>query len=206
MFSTQSRADGKYNTAPTSAMVPVKLLRLGFSYTWLIPTADTDGDTVRCRWASATARVPTNIIADECAGICGTFPNSYLNNSNCRSKSIDFRITNKSSTDLCLLYSVSYTTTRVGFWAVSLMMEDYEFPSSTTPMSVTPLQFLVQVYTISHTCTVGPEYTGARPPGACVGVDINQTVVEQAIFTVGCSSVVLSDVLTTSPPGIFFGV
>ena len=75
------RADGHYNTAPTSAMVPVKLLRQGYSYTWLIPTADTDGDTVRCRWASATAQVPTNVIADECAGICNTFSwsNTQLN-------------------------------------------------------------------------------------------------------------------------------
>ena len=48
----------------------------------------------------------------------------------------------------------------------------------------------------------GPEYTGTRPPGACVGVDINQTVVEQAVFTVGCSGVNLTDVLTTSPPGM----
>lgn len=96
---------------------------------------------------------------------------------------------------------VSYTTTAVGFWAVSLMMEDYEFSWQTTPLSVTPLQFLVEVYTVTSTCSVGPEYTGTRPPGACVGVDIGQTVVELAKFTVGCSGVVLSDVLTTSPPG-----
>ena len=69
-------------------MVPVKLLRLGYSYTWLIPTADTDGDTVRCRWANSTATVPNNVRADECAGICNTFPNSRLNTSNCRSMSI----------------------------------------------------------------------------------------------------------------------
>ena len=85
-FSTYLRADGNFNTAPTSAMVPVKLLRQGFSYTWLIPTADTDGDTVRCRWASATARVPVNVIADECAGICNTFPGATLNSSNCMSQ------------------------------------------------------------------------------------------------------------------------
>ena len=80
------RTDGTYNTAPTSAMVPVKRLRVGFSYSWPIPTADTDGDTVRCRWASATARVPVNVIADECAGICGTFPGAILNSSTCISK------------------------------------------------------------------------------------------------------------------------
>jgi len=80
------RSDGHYNTAPTSAMVPVKLLRLGYSYTWLIPTADTDGDTVRCRWANATARVPTNVIADECSGICNTFPGATLNNTACKSE------------------------------------------------------------------------------------------------------------------------
>ena len=96
---------------------------------------------------------------------------------------------------------MSYTTTAVGFWAVSLMMEDYEFPTDARPMSVTPLQFLVQVYTVASTCTVGPEYTGTRPAGACVGVDINQSVVELAIFRVGCSGVALSDVITTSPPG-----
>lgn len=85
-YSTYMRTDGHYNTAPTSAMVPVKLLRLGYTYTWLIPTADTDGDTVRCRWASNTARVPTNIIADECSGICNTFPGSRLNSSTCKSE------------------------------------------------------------------------------------------------------------------------
>jgi hypothetical protein len=92
--------------------------------------------------------------------------------------------------------------------------------------SVTPLQFLVQVYTLSSSCTVdkfvlfsysisqfkfsfsktGPSCIDARPPGACVGVDINQTVVESAIFTVGCAGVTLSDVLTTSPPGIILSI
>jgi hypothetical protein len=48
----------------------------------------------------------------------------------------------------------------------------------------------------------GPSYTGARPAGACVGVDINETVVELATFSVGCTGVNLTDVLTTSPPGI----
>ncbi|CAF0880652.1 unnamed protein product [Rotaria sordida] len=133
-ISTYMRADGHYNTAPTSAMVPVKLLRQGFSYTWLIPTADTDGDTVKCRWASASATVPTNIFADECAGICNTFPGASLNSSSCM---------------------MSYTASAVGFWAVSLMMEDYEFTWQTTALSATPLQFIVQVYASSSSCTVG---------------------------------------------------
>ncbi|CAF4172954.1 unnamed protein product [Rotaria sordida] len=168
-ISTYMRADGHYNTAPISAMVPVKLLRQGFSYTWLIPTADTDGDTVKCRWASATATVPTNVVADECAGI------------------------------------LTYTASTVGFWAVSLMMEDYEFTWQTSPLSSTPLQFIVEVYILNSPCIVGPSYTGARPAGACVGVDINQIVVEQAIFTVGCSGATLTDVITTSPPGMTRG-
>jgi len=79
------RADGHYNTAPTSAMVPVKSLRNGYSYTWLIPTADTDGDSVRCRFASATPKVPNNVTADECAGICNTFPGATLNTTSCMS-------------------------------------------------------------------------------------------------------------------------
>ena len=58
-----------------------------------------------------------------------------------------------------------------------------------------------QKFSPSYTI-VGPEYVGARPPGACVGVDINQSVVETAIFTVGCSGITLTDVLTTSPPGM----
>ena len=66
-----------------------------------------------------------------------------------------------------------------------------------------PLSFLLSVlYYPLLISKIGPQYTGARPPGACVGVDINQTVVELAIFTVGCSGVNLTDVLTTSPPGI----
>ncbi|CAF1403097.1 unnamed protein product [Rotaria sordida] len=183
-ISTYMRADGHYNTAPISAMVPVKLLRQGFSYTWLIPTADTDGDTVKCRWASATATVPTNVVADECAGICNTFPGATLNSSSCM---------------------MTYTASTVGFWAVSLMMEDYEFTWQTSPLSSTPLQFIVEVYILNSPCIVGPSYTGARPAGACVGVDINQIVVEQAIFTVGCSGATLTDVITTSPPGMTRG-
>jgi hypothetical protein len=92
IFSTYMRADGHYNTAPISPMVPVKLLRNGYSYTWLIPTPDTDGDTVHCRWASATATVPNNVIADECAGICNTFPGAILNVSSYMSKSLLFSV------------------------------------------------------------------------------------------------------------------
>ena len=156
-------------------MVPVKLLRAGFSYSWLIPTADTDGDTVRCRWASATARVPNNVIADECAGICSTFPGAILNSSACISRLKGKLISTEPDHSIFHRLSVSYTATSAGFWAVSLMMEDYEFPWQTTPLyvrihpsqderppwniffirSVTPLQFLVQVYTSSSSCTVG---------------------------------------------------
>ncbi|CAF4528937.1 unnamed protein product, partial [Rotaria magnacalcarata] len=140
------------------------------------------GDTVKCRGASATATVPIGVVADKCAGICNTFPGATLATDNC---------------------TMSYTASVVGFWAVSLMMEDYEFTWQTTPLSATSLQFLVQLYTSrSSSCIVGPAYTENRPVGACVGVDINQTVVETATFSVGCTGVTFSDVLTTSPPGI----
>ncbi|CAF2088142.1 unnamed protein product [Rotaria magnacalcarata] len=140
------------------------------------------GDTVKCRGASATATVPIGVVADKCAGICNTFPGATLATDNC---------------------TMSYTASVVGFWAVSLMMEDYEFTWQTTPLSATSLQFLVQLYTSrSSSCIVGPAYTENRPVGACVGVDINQTVVETATFSVDCTGVTFSDVLTTSPPGM----
>lgn len=69
--------------------------------------------------------------------------------------------------------------------------------------SILPFSTLFIIHCL--TPHIGPSYTGARPPGACVGVDINQTVVEQAIFLVGCSGVTLQDVLTTSPPGMARG-
>ncbi|CAM4907311.1 unnamed protein product [Rotaria socialis] len=146
------RLDGYYNTAPTSAIVPVRLLRQG-------------GDTVKCRWATATATVPNGVVADKCVGICNTFPRATLITDNC---------------------TMSYTASAVGFWAVSLMMEDYEFTWKKNFLSATFLQFLVQVYTSSSTCIVGPAYTGNRPVGACVG----------------CTGVTLLDVLTASPPGM----
>ncbi|CAF4137824.1 unnamed protein product [Rotaria socialis] len=146
------RLDGYYNTAPTSAIVPVRLLRQ-------------DGDTVKCRWASATVTVPNGVVADKCVGICNTFPRATLITDNC---------------------TMSYTASAVGFWAVSLMMEDYEFTWKKNFLSATFLQFLVQVYTSSSTCIVGPAYTGNRPVGACVG----------------CTGVTLLDVLTASPPGM----
>ena len=43
-------------------MSSVKLLTVGYAHTWNIPVADTDGDVVRCRWA--TSGPP-----DECASL-----------------------------------------------------------------------------------------------------------------------------------------
>jgi hypothetical protein len=122
-------------------MSSIKLLHVGSTYTWEIPVADSDGDVVRCRWAS---RGPP----DECDGfvyiffflyltalvlhsVCNAFPNSSLYEYPC---------------------TLTYNATTTGLWAVALKIEDFEFSSSTKPLSGSSIQFIVFVEPSTNSC------------------------------------------------------
>ena len=74
--------------------------------------------------------------------------------------------------------SLQYTanTLGTGWYAVALQIEDFTSPSSTTPLSSIPLQFLVNIYITSSGCASRPELTGSTiVDGLCIGVPFGAT-------------------------------
>lgn len=71
--------NGLYNNAPVATvMSPIYIVK-GKPTVIHIPVADADGDTLRCRWATAANGI------DECGGICppGSLPNGTVIFPNC---------------------------------------------------------------------------------------------------------------------------
>jgi hypothetical protein len=185
----------------------MKFLRVGSTYTWEIPVADTDGDIVRCRWAK-------NGSLDECAAfvyilflflfncfvfnsVCNGFPGAILNDYPCR---------------------MTYTATVVGTWAVALKIEDFESSSTSTPLSSSSMQFIVVVYSSTTTCKTrmslfdtyqiiifilckAPFYYGKQPADACISVNVGSTINEIAQFSVGCENTSIIEMDTYKPDG-----
>lgn len=126
MLDTRNRPDGKINTAPVSSIAAMIKLRRGTTTQLTIPWSDADADTVRCR-------VPIKS-QNECGDICNLPPGVTLNSNTCT-----------------LTFSTGSMST--GWYGVSVMLEDYFSPSSTSPMSGVVVQFLAYVCGSGSTCT-----------------------------------------------------
>ena len=73
-LSLTTRSDiGRINSTPRAVTSPVIRLQSGCTHSIPIAVSDSDGDTVRCRWASGS----------ECGGICSAFPGATLNSATC---------------------------------------------------------------------------------------------------------------------------
>ena len=184
------------------------MLSVGSTHTWSIPVADTDGDIVRCRWA--TSGPP-----DECASsvpflasflrfdlskmnrVCNGLPGAYLDNQAC---------------------TMNYTTTAVGLWVVALKIEDFQYASDTVPLSGISLQFIVNVRPSTNSSisrrkffdflqkkilisfTV-PIYCGTWPSDSCVVVSFTATINDVVQFFVGGENVTISNIDMKKPTG-----
>ena len=81
-------------------------------------------------------------------------------------------------------------TGAAGWYAVALQIEDFATTASTVALSSVPLQFLVNVFTSTASCTSAtqPQFVGVtRVDGSCVGVP--STYQEPIIAKSGGSSV-----------------
>jgi hypothetical protein len=126
MLDTTVRSDTNWiNTSPVTSMAPVVRVRAGFNHKMTIPTADADGDDVRCRWAQSAK--------GECGSVCGVLPTGTLNSD-------------------CTLY-FDASTAASGWYAASIALEDYQTTTSTTPMSTVILQFLIYCLVVTNPCT-----------------------------------------------------
>ena len=77
-----------------------------------------------------------------------------------------------------------------GWYGVALQIEDFASPSSTTPLSSVPLQFLVNVYYTGSACASRPELVGSTvADGVCIGVPFGTTWSNRIIAQSGSSTV-----------------
>lgn len=162
------------NSSPRAEITPIVRLQYGCNHTISIPVTDPDYDTVKCRWA--------NDRLNECASVCGAFPNAYL------------------SPDTCTLtYNAVYST---GWYAVAIQVEDYSYTLSSLPLSSVPVQFLVQVYRSGDSCTEKPQLVDPSPQdGDCIVVHQNETY-EATIAASVESSKSITEIKTVSPLGL----
>ncbi|XP_038071724.1 uncharacterized protein LOC119740469 [Patiria miniata] len=140
---------GIINSSPVGAVVPVQLVQQGCTHVIRIPVSDPDGDVVRCRFADESNR--------ECFKVCGPLANADLENSG----------------DECvLIYDGSSPT--VGWYAVTIMIEDFNRRRSRRPLSRVPLHFLINVTATDDNCHQ-PQFVSPTPEnGDCLPAAVGQ--------------------------------
>ncbi|CAF1504887.1 unnamed protein product, partial [Didymodactylos carnosus] len=165
------RPDGKINTSPISTMSSPLNIPAGITQYITIPTADSDNDDVRCRFANGTV---------ECADVC--YPNSVPNGTLLLSN--------------CTLIITGTVVNAV--YAIAIQVEDFWNTSSTTPFSSIPTQFLVKVYS-PPACTMRPLIYPGVQLDACIGIQVGQTFQMQLIAENLCgNNTTISDIGTVS--------
>ncbi|XP_078580668.1 uncharacterized protein LOC144864462 [Branchiostoma floridae x Branchiostoma japonicum] len=106
-----TRSDtGKPNSSPITASSPIYRVQRNCDTVIRIPSEDPDGDRVRCRYGAVTA---------ECGGACDPLPFSTVDEENC-----------------VITYDTSLGYLWPGWYAISLVLEDYPIP--TAPATTAP--------------------------------------------------------------------
>ena len=133
--------------------LPVVHVEVGQLSVIEILAADWDSDqVVRCRWSFQTP-------LDECGDVCLGQPNASLSAQDC---TVTWRAVLRAEDIANGLTTSTY--------AIAITAEDFENASSTTPLSSTPHQMLVQVYTKPSGWCGRPTIASApRRNGACYG-------------------------------------
>ena len=171
-LSLTTRSDiGRINSTPRAVTSPVIRLQSGCTHSIPIAVSDSDGDTVRCRWASGST---------ECGGICSAFPGATLNSATC---------------------TISYTANRgTGYKAAAVVIEDFASGYSGALSSV-GLQFLVLVVSGGSCSQQPTFVSPTLSQGTCVPVPPTTTFTTQLRASSGSTSVAITAIQTTSPSG-----
>lgn len=139
------RPDGILNTSPVTTTLPVIYRQIAIQHVHVIQMSDADAqDTLRCRWSTNNVS-PTNWNNyDECGSVCDpTLPaGTQLFQNNC---------------------TLLFTLAVANYYAVALQIEDFYTPTSPTPMSSVPIQFLFLGRNPPGGCSTRPVITGVRP-------------------------------------------
>ena len=172
-FSLARRSDtGQINSSPRAITSPVVRIQQGCNSIISLPVSDPDGDVIRCRWASNSL---------ECGGVCGWFPGASLNSETC---------------------TITYSGSRTGLLAASVMIEDYA-PGTSYRLSSVGLQFLVYIVHFSGSCGQAPAFIAPTPPqGTCIINALGDTFTTRLTADSGSSSVSIREIQTASPRGL----
>ncbi|CAF5006832.1 unnamed protein product [Rotaria sp. Silwood1] len=178
----QPRSDnGLYNSAPVATMMSPIEIPVNRPTAVTVPVGDADGDTTRCRWSTSSNGI------DECGGVCPphSLPPNAIIYPNC---------------------TIIITGQTVDNWfAVAIMVEDFISPTSTTPLSAVPVQFLVHVVN-SPSCTTEPVIAGIPLEDSCTPITVGQTFHSMLIAINHCgASVTIVDISTLSFSGMIKG-
>ncbi|KAK3599693.1 hypothetical protein CHS0354_037164 [Potamilus streckersoni] len=122
---------GRINSSPVTSISPIVRIQYGCNAITTINllVSDPDNDVVRCRWS---------VGSEECGGICSSFPGATMNEENC---TITYQANNN-----------------VGYYGVTVQVEDFPSTGGIVPYSSVPLQFLVEVYSTNQSCYSLPEF------------------------------------------------
>ena len=116
---------GKINSSPITKMFPVIRIRSGLQQKITIPISDKDNDIIKCRWSSLSN--------GECGGVCSYPAVASLNSEKCE-------------------LSFDATKATVGWYALSISIEDFAKKSDTIPLSTVVVQFMVYVVNVASNC------------------------------------------------------
>ncbi|XP_071812319.1 uncharacterized protein [Apostichopus japonicus] len=168
------RADtGRINSAPVTDILPVVPFKNGCTNTLTIPVRDVDGDDVRCFWAT------------NCGGICGPVPGFTLDSDNCE------------------LVLPDTSTVSSGLYGIALEIRDFANEASTTALSQTPVQFLLDIKSTPETCSQIPMFIDPTPEcGSCVSVTAGTTYNGQLVARSSGPTVSIASIETVSPTGL----
>ncbi|XP_071950967.1 uncharacterized protein [Antedon mediterranea] len=122
------------NSSPATTMLPIIRVQAGCTSKIRIPTLDADKDVVRCRWAVKNSNECPEKADVSHTQVCGPITSdSLIDENRCE---ITFSSAGKSP----------------GWYGVSVMIEDFANKTSTIPLSMIPLQFLIYVYPLELPC------------------------------------------------------
>ncbi|CAF4963763.1 unnamed protein product [Rotaria sp. Silwood1] len=168
--------NGKYNSAPvTTMMSPINII-VHERTIITVPVSDTDGDVLRCRWATSSNGV------DECASVCppSSLPSNTTIYSNCTIEITGNTVGNK--------------------YAVGLMVEDFINSTSTVSLSSVPVQFIVKVIA-APSCSYRPELILLAE--SCTPIKVNHTFTSTLLAINNCGpTVTITDISTLSFSGM----
>ncbi|XP_072015969.1 uncharacterized protein [Amphiura filiformis] len=166
--------NGLINSSPLTSPIPVQVFQQGCHYNLQIPVSDPENDVTRCRIASRI-KGECNSVHDK---VCGETPYVTVHE-NC---TLNFD-----------------TSGEAGYYAVTVIIEDFIDESSEDPLSSVSLLFLLRVDP-SNSCT--KPITISPPHGTCKTIPANEPFNMDVIVEAGDPRKPVSKITTIKPPGM----